>query len=298
MSIKAVDLNFVYGGGTAFEQHALFDVNLEIEDGEFVGLIGHTGSGKSTLIQHLNGLIKASAGELYYNGENIYSQGYDMKQLRSKVGLVFQYPEHQLFEVDVLTDVCFGPKNQGLSREEAEARAKKALEQVGLDPSYYKQSPFELSGGMQQRVGIAAAMLLRPRVLLLPLATTVGTFAGAALASITLAYSLSECLAVGSGFAYYSLSSIFITQYKGAELGTVALLANIMRELATLLFTPLMVRWISPLAAISCGGASTMDSTLPVITRFAGKQWVFVSIVHAMILDFSVPFWVTFFCTL
>ena len=117
MSIKAVDLNFVYGGGTAFEQHALFDVNLEIEDGEFVGLIGHTGSGKSTLIQHLNGLIKASAGELYYNGENIYSQGYDMKQLRSKVGLVFQYPEHQLFEVDVLTDVCFGPKNQGLSRE-------------------------------------------------------------------------------------------------------------------------------------------------------------------------------------
>lgn len=125
MSIKAVDLNFVYGGGTAFEQHALFDVNLEIEDGEFVGLIGHTGSGKSTLIQHLNGLIKASAGELYYNGENIYSQGYDMKQLRSKVGLVFQYPEHQLFEVDVLTDVCFGPKNQGLSREEAEARAKK-----------------------------------------------------------------------------------------------------------------------------------------------------------------------------
>ena len=125
-----------------------------------------------------------------------------------------------------------------------------------------------------------------------------GTFAGAALASITLAYSLSECLAVGSGFAYYSLSSIFITQYKGAELGTVALLANIMRELATLLFTPLMVRWISPLAAISCGGASTMDSTLPVITRFAGRQWVFVSIVHAMILDFSVPFWVTFFCTL
>ena len=116
MSIKAVDLNFVYGGGTAFEQHALFDVNLEIEDGEFVGLIGHTGSGKSTLIQHLNGLIKASAGELYYNGENIYSQGYDMKQLRSKVGLVFQYPEHQLFEVDVLTDVCFGPKNQGLRR--------------------------------------------------------------------------------------------------------------------------------------------------------------------------------------
>ena len=154
-----------------------------------------------------------------------------------------------------------------------------------------------ISIGHDRRLG-EILRTLRPRVLLLPLATTVGTFAGAALASITLAYSLSECLAVGSGFAYYSLSSIFITQYKGAELGTVALLANIMRELATLLFTPLMVRWISPLAAISCGGASTMDSTLPVITRFAGRQWVFVSIVHAMILDFSVPFWVTFFCTL
>lgn len=167
MSIKAVDLNFVYGGGTAFEQHALFDVNLEIEDGEFVGLIGHTGSGKSTLIQHLNGLIKASAGELYYNGENIYSQGYDMKRLRSKVGLVFQYPEHQLFEVDVLTDVCFGPKNQGLSSEEAEARAKKALEQVGLDPCYYKQSPFELSGGQKRRVAIAGVLAMEPEVLIL-----------------------------------------------------------------------------------------------------------------------------------
>lgn len=167
MSIKAVDLNFAYGGGTAFEQHALFDVNLEIGDGEFVGLIGHTGSGKSTLIQHLNGLIKASAGELFYNGENIYSQGYDMKQLRSKVGLVFQYPEHQLFEVDVLTDVCFGPKNQGLSREEAEARARKALEQVGLDPSYYKQSPFELSGGQKRRVAIAGVLAMEPEVLIL-----------------------------------------------------------------------------------------------------------------------------------
>ena len=167
MSIKAVDLNYVYGGGTAFEQHALFDVNLEIEDGEFVGLIGHTGSGKSTLIQHLNGLIKASAGELYYNGENIYSQGYDMKRLRSKVGLVFQYPEHQLFEVDVLTDVCFGPKNQGLSSEEAEVRAKKALEQVGLDPCYYKQSPFELSGGQKRRVAIAGVLAMHPEVLIL-----------------------------------------------------------------------------------------------------------------------------------
>ena len=167
MPIKAVDLNFVYGGGTAFEQHALFDVNLEIEDGEFVGLIGHTGSGKSTLIQHLNGLIKASAGELYYNGENIYSQGYDMKQLRSKVGLVFQYPEHQLFEVDVFSDVCFGPKNLGLSKEEVEERAKKALTQVGLDESYYKKSPFELSGGQKRRVAIAGILAMHPQVLIL-----------------------------------------------------------------------------------------------------------------------------------
>lgn len=125
MSIKAVDLNYVYGGGTAFEQHALFDVNFEIKDGEFVGIIGHTGSGKSTLIQHLNGLIRASSGALYYNGENIYEDGYDMKKLRTRVGLVFQYPEHQLFEIDVLTDVCFGPQNQGLTKEEALIRARR-----------------------------------------------------------------------------------------------------------------------------------------------------------------------------
>lgn len=167
MSIKAIDLNFVYSGGTAFEQHALFDVNFEIEDGEFIGLIGHTGSGKSTLIQHLNGLMKASAGELYYNGENIYSSGYDMKKLRSKVGLVFQYPEHQLFEVDVLTDVCFGPKNQGFGKEEAQIRAKQALKLVGLDSSYYKQSPFELSGGQKRRVAIAGVLAMEPEVLIL-----------------------------------------------------------------------------------------------------------------------------------
>ena len=167
MSIKADDLNIVYGGGTAFEQPALLDVNLEIEDGEFVGLIGHTGSGKSTLIQHLNGLIKASAGELYYNGENIYSQGYDMKQLRSKVGLVFQYPEHQLFEVDVFSDVCFGPKNLGLPKEEIEKRAKEALDMVGLDESFYKQSPFDLSGGQKRRVAIAGVLAMKPEVLIL-----------------------------------------------------------------------------------------------------------------------------------
>ena len=167
MSIKAVDLNYVYGNGTAFEQHALFDVNFEIQDGEFVGIIGHTGSGKSTLIQHLNGLIKASSGALYYNGENIYEDKYDMKKLRSKVGLVFQYPEHQLFEIDVLTDVCFGPKNQGFSEEEAKEKAKKALSLVGLGESYYSQSPFELSGGQKRRVAIAGVLAMEPDILVL-----------------------------------------------------------------------------------------------------------------------------------
>ena len=167
MSIKAVDLNYVYGGGTAFEQHALFDVNFEIEDGEFVGIIGHTGSGKSTLIQHLNGLVRASSGALYYNGENIYEDGYDMKKLRTRVGLVFQYPEHQLFEIDVLTDVCFGPQNQGLTKEEAVVRAKEALSLAGLNESYYKRSPFELSGGQKRRVAIAGVLAMQPEVLIL-----------------------------------------------------------------------------------------------------------------------------------
>ena len=151
--------------------------------------------------------------------------------------------------------------------------------------------------GSDRRLG-EILRTLRPRVLLLPLATTVGTFAGVAAASLFLAYSLADCLAVGAGFAYYSLSSIFITQYKGAELGTVALLSNILREILTLVGTPLLVRLLGPLAPISCGGASTMDTTLPVIARYAGREWIFISIVHAMILDFSVPFWVILFCSL
>ncbi len=117
MSIKLEHINYVYSEGTAYEKHALKDVSLEIPHGEFVGIIGHTGSGKSTLIQHLNGLIKATSGALYYNGENIYGENYNLRELRNQVGLVFQYPEHQLFEVNVLQDVCFGPKNQGLSRK-------------------------------------------------------------------------------------------------------------------------------------------------------------------------------------
>ncbi|MBE5977419.1 MAG: energy-coupling factor transporter ATPase [Paenibacillaceae bacterium] len=167
MAIKAEHINYVYGKGTAFEQHALKDVNLEIESGEFVGLIGHTGSGKSTLIQHLNGLLRATDGKLYYNGRNIYEEGYDMRALRSHVGLVFQYPEHQLFEIDVFTDVCFGPKNQGLNKEEAAKRAKEALTMVGLDESYYKRSPFELSGGQKRRVAIAGVLAMNPDILIL-----------------------------------------------------------------------------------------------------------------------------------
>ena len=154
-----------------------------------------------------------------------------------------------------------------------------------------------ISIGSDRRLG-EILRTLRPRVLLLPLATTVGTFAGTALVSLFLTYSVSECMAVGAGFAYYSLSSIFISQYKGPELGTIALISNIARELITLLLTPLLARYLGPLIPISCGGASTMDTTLPVITRYCGKEWIFVSIVHAMILDFSVPFWVIFFCTL
>ena len=167
MSIKIEHLNYVYSEGTAYEKHALKDICLEIPHGEFVGIIGHTGSGKSTLIQHLNGLVKATDGALYYNGENIYQDGYDMRALRSQVGLVFQYPEHQLFEIDVLTDVCFGPKNQGLSQQECEARALEALKLVGLKEKYYKSSPFELSGGQKRRVAIAGVLAMRPKVLVL-----------------------------------------------------------------------------------------------------------------------------------
>lgn len=167
MSIKLEHLNYVYSAGTAYEKHALKDINLEIPHGEFVGIIGHTGSGKSTLIQHLNGLIKATSGALYYNGENIYEEGYNMRALRNQVGLVFQYPEHQLFEVDVMTDVCFGPKNQGLSKEECKERALEALRLTGLKEKYYTSSPFELSGGQKRRVAIAGVLAMKPKVLVL-----------------------------------------------------------------------------------------------------------------------------------
>lgn len=167
MSIKVKDVNYTYSQGTAYEMHALKDINLEIPDGQFVGLIGHTGSGKSTLVQHLNGLVRATSGRIYYNGRDIYGENFSMKELRSNVGLVFQYPEHQLFEIDVLTDVCFGPKNLGYSKEEAEEKAKEALRMVGLGEEYYKRSPFELSGGQKRRVAIAGVLAMEPQMLIL-----------------------------------------------------------------------------------------------------------------------------------
>lgn len=167
MAIEVRNLGYVYGAGTIFERHALKNVNLTIGDGEFIGLIGHTGSGKSTLIQHLNGLLRATSGDILYNGESIYREGYSMKELRNHVGLVFQYPEHQLFEVDVFSDVCFGPRNLGLTEDEVESRAREALALVGLDESFYKQSPFELSGGQKRRVAIAGVLAMKPEVLIL-----------------------------------------------------------------------------------------------------------------------------------
>lgn len=167
MSIELKHVTYTYSPGTAYEIHALEDVNLVIPDGQFIGMIGHTGSGKSTLIQHLNGLIQPTSGEVLYNGENIWQEKYNLKALRSQVGLVFQYPEHQLFEIDVLSDVCFGPKNQGLSREEAEEQAVKALKSVGLGEEYYKKSPFELSGGQKKRVAVAGVLAMNPKILIL-----------------------------------------------------------------------------------------------------------------------------------
>ncbi len=167
MPIIVDHLNCIYEAGTAMEVVALSDINLVIPDGQFVGLIGHTGSGKSSLIQHLNGLIKASSGTVYFNGEDIYDEDYDLKKLRSKVGLVFQYPEHQLFEVDVFSDVCYGPKNLGLSKKDVELRAYKALKMVGMDDEYFYQSPFDLSGGQKRRVAIAGVLAMEPEVLIL-----------------------------------------------------------------------------------------------------------------------------------
>ena len=167
MSIELKNLTHIYNQGTAMESVAVRNVSCTIDDGSFVGLIGHTGSGKSTLIQHLNGLEVPTSGTVIYNGEDIFAQGYDLKHLRGKVGLVFQYPEYQLFEETVLKDVCFGPKNMGLSQEECEDRARKALNSLGLDESYYGRSPFELSGGEKRRAALAGILAMEPEVLVL-----------------------------------------------------------------------------------------------------------------------------------
>lgn len=167
MSIILDHVNYVYGADTPLAVHALNDVCLKIPDGQFIGIIGHTGSGKSTLMQHMNGLIRATDGHIYFNGEDIYDKDYDMKKLRSKVGLVFQYPEHQLFEETVYKDIAFGPKNQGLSDAEIEARVKTAAEAVELRPELLDRSPFELSGGQKRRAAIAGVMAMAPEVLIL-----------------------------------------------------------------------------------------------------------------------------------
>ncbi len=167
MSIIVNHVSCVFGEDTNMPVNALKDINLVINEGEFIGLIGHTGSGKSTLVQHLNGLIKATEGAVYFNGEDISDKDFDKKKLRSKVGLVFQYPEHQLFEIDVFSDVCFGPKNLGLSKKETELRAYKALKQVGISDEYFYQSPFALSGGQKRRVAIAGVLAMEPEVLIL-----------------------------------------------------------------------------------------------------------------------------------
>lgn len=166
-SLKLEEVTYTYSPGTVYEIHALDHVSLEIPQGQFVGIIGHTGSGKSTLIQHLNGLVKPTGGRVLYNGADIWEEGYDLRSLRFHVGLVFQYPEHQLFETDVLTDVCFGPKNEGLSPEACEERAKEALHHVGMPEEFWRKSPFELSGGQKRRVAIAGVLAMNPDILVL-----------------------------------------------------------------------------------------------------------------------------------
>ena len=167
MSFILDNVSYRYSEKTAYEIQALDHVNLKIEDGEFIGIIGHTGSGKSTLIQHLNGLIRATEGNIYFNGQDIYEENYDLRDLRMQVGMVFQYPEHQLFEETVFKDVCFGPKNQGLQEKDITLRAYEALQSVGLPEKYFDVSPFELSGGQKRRAAIAGVVAMKPQVLIL-----------------------------------------------------------------------------------------------------------------------------------
>ncbi|MCR5145717.1 MAG: energy-coupling factor transporter ATPase [Lachnospiraceae bacterium] len=167
MSLILDNVSYVYSQGNAYEKKALDGINLKIEDGEFIGIIGHTGSGKSTLIQHLNGLLKATDGKIYFDGEDIYDKDYELRDLRMQVGMVFQYPEHQLFDETVFKDVCFGPRNQGLPEKDVQLRGYEALKNVGLNEKYFDVSPFELSGGQKRRAAIAGVIAMKPRVLIL-----------------------------------------------------------------------------------------------------------------------------------
>lgn len=167
MSIEIRHLTHTYSPGTAFESKALEDVNLTIADGEFLALVGHTGSGKSTLVQHLNGLLKPTSGEVLVDGEDLNAPKADRRRIRQKVGLVFQYAEYQLFEETVAKDIAFGPKNQGIAGEELQARVREALELVELDAAIAERSPFELSGGQMRRVAIAGVVAMHPSVLIL-----------------------------------------------------------------------------------------------------------------------------------
>lgn len=165
--IRAENLTYLYSPGTPFEKAAIRDVSLEIEEGEFVGVIGHTGSGKSTLIQHFNGLLKPHSGKVFIGGEDIWANPKEIRKFRFKVGLVFQYPEYQLFEETVYKDISFGPKNMGLEPDEVDRRVREAAELVGLKAKHMEKSPFELSGGQKRRVAIAGVMAMTPDVLIL-----------------------------------------------------------------------------------------------------------------------------------
>lgn len=167
MSFILDHLSYTYQPGTAYEVPALKDISMKIDDGEFIGLIGHTGSGKSTLVQHLNGLLKGTSGTIYYNGQDIYDKDYSLHDLRMEVGMVFQYPENQLFEETVMKDVMFGPKNQGLDEKEQTLRAYEALKKVHFPDDSFDQSPFALSGGEQRRAAIAGVLAMKPNTLIL-----------------------------------------------------------------------------------------------------------------------------------
>ena len=167
MGITLENVSYVYEQGTAMQTSALQNIDLEIPDNQFIGLIGHTGSGKSTLVQLFNGLLRPSEGRVLYNGKDIHADGFDKRALRADVGLVFQYPEHQLFEVDVLSDVMFGPRNLGLDEATCKKRAVEALKNVGISKEYYKTSPFDLSGGQKRRAAIAGVLAMNPRILIL-----------------------------------------------------------------------------------------------------------------------------------